>query len=359
MKFRTLHWQPATDDEVAALVLLDQTRLPGEVVDLICTDVEMVAEAIEMLRVRGAPAIGVAAAYGVALGGLRALERPGVDFEAELETTIERLARTRPTAVNLFWALRRMRGVITDNAAAQPESMCELLLTEANRICVEDQDLCRRIGQHGATLLKDGDKVLTHCNAGSLATAGSGTALGVVYAAHEDNKKLSVFADETRPLLQGSRLTAWELMQNGVEVTVICDGSAATVMRGQSIDCVIVGSDRIAANGDVANKIGTYGVAVLAQRHGIPFYVAAPTSTIDIEIPCGDQIPIEERRPEEISAGMGSVTAPADAKVYNPAFDVTPHDLVSAIITEFGVAREPYTDTLDEWVRQAQQEVGA
>jgi methylthioribose-1-phosphate isomerase len=252
-----------------------------------------------------------------------------------------------------------MRGVIADNAGAQPESMCELLLAEANRICVEDQDLCRRIGQHGATLLKDGDKVLTHCNAGSLATAGSGTALGIVYAAHEDNKKLSVFADETRPLLQGSRLTAWELMQNGVDVTVICDGSAATVMRGQSIDCVIVGSDRIAANGDVANKIGTYGVAVLAHRHGIPFYVAAPTSTIDIEIPSGDQIPIEERRPEEISAGMGSVTAPAAAKVYNPAFDVTPHDLVSAIITEFGVAREPYTDTLAEWVRQAGQEAGA
>lgn len=359
MKFLTLHWQPANDGEAAGLVLLDQTRLPGEVVDLVCTDVEMVAEAIEMLRVRGAPAIGVAAAYGVALGALLALERPGVDFGAELETTIERLARTRPTAVNLFWALRRMRGVITDNAAAQPESMCELLLAEANGICVEDQDLCRRIGQHGAALLKDGDKVLTHCNAGSLATAGSGTALGVVYAAHEDNKKLSVFADETRPLLQGSRLTAWELMQNGVDVTVICDGSAATVMRGQNIDCVIVGSDRIAANGDVANKIGTYGVAVLAQRHGIPFYVAAPTSTIDIEIPSGDQIPIEERGPEEISAGMGSVTTPPAAKVYNPAFDVTPYDLVSAIITEFGVAREPYTDTLAEWVHQARQETGA
>jgi methylthioribose-1-phosphate isomerase len=300
----------------------------------------------------------VAAAYGVALGALKALERAPVDFRAELEATIERLARTRPTAVNLFWALRHMRGVIADNAGAQPESMCELLLAEANRICVEDQDLCRRIGQHGAALLKDGDKVLTHCNAGSLATAGSGTALGVIYAAHEDNKNLSVFADETRPLLQGSRLTAWELMQNGVDVTVICDGSAATVMRGQSIDCVIVGSDRIAANGDVANKIGTYGVAVLAHRHGIPFYVAAPTSTIDIEIPSGDQIPIEERRPEEISAGMGSVTAPAAAKVYNPAFDVTPHDLVSAIITEFGVVREPYADTLAEWVRQAEQETG-
>lgn len=356
MKFRTLHWQPAADGEPAALVLLDQTRLPGEVVDLVCTDVEMVAEAIEMLRVRGAPAIGVAAAYGVALGALCALERSGGDFAADVEATIERLARTRPTAVNLFWALRRMRGVIAGNAQAPPASMCELLLAEANRICVEDQDLCRRIGQHGATLLKDGDKVLTHCNAGSLATAGSGTALGVIYTAHEEDKKLSVFADETRPLLQGSRLTAWELMQNGIDVTVICDGSAATVMRGQSIDCVIVGSDRIAANGDVANKIGTYGVAVLAHRHGIPFYVAAPTSTIDIDVPSGDQIPIEERNPEEISAGMGSVTAPESAKVYNPAFDVTPHDLVSAIVTEYGVAREPFEDTLRQWVERAEEE---
>ena len=359
MKYRTLHWQPATDDGDAALVILDQTRLPEEVVDLVCTDVEMVAEAIEMLRVRGAPAIGVAAAYGVALGALRDLEGPAVEFEGTLEATIERLARTRPTAVNLFWALRRMRDVIAANPDAEQGSMCDLLLTEAQRICVEDQDLCRRIGLHGAVLLKDGDKILTHCNAGSLATAGSGTALGVVYAAHEDNKKLSVFADETRPLLQGSRLTAWELMQNGVDVTVICDGSAATVMRGQSIDCVIVGSDRIAANGDVANKIGTYGVAVLAHRHGIPFYVAAPTSTVDIEIPCGDLIPIEERGPEEISAGMGRVTAPASAKIYNPAFDVTPHELVTAIITEFGVAREPYEATLREWVQEATREARA
>jgi methylthioribose-1-phosphate isomerase len=358
VKYRTLRWQPATAEARGALVILDQTRLPGEVVDLVCTDVEMVAEAIEMLRVRGAPAIGVAAAYGVALGAQCALEKPAAEFQRTLEATVERLARTRPTAVNLFWALRRMQGVMTNKVAAARESMCDHLLAEANRICLEDQDLCRRIGQHGAALLKDGDKILTHCNAGSLATAGSGTALGVVYAAHEDGKKLSVFADETRPLLQGSRLTAWELMQNGVDVTVICDGSAATVMRGESIDCVIVGSDRIAANGDVANKIGTYGVAILAQRHGIPFYVAAPTSTIDIEIPYGDQIPIEERRPEEITAGMGKVTAPAAAKVFNPAFDVTPHDLVSAIITEFGVAREPYEATLREWVQEAAKEVG-
>ena len=356
MKYRTLRWQATTEAGGAALILLDQTRLPGEVFDLACRDVEMVAEAIEMLRVRGAPAIGVAAAYGVALGALLALERPAAEFAGEVETAIERLARTRPTAVNLFWALGRMRRVIADSADASRKSVCARLLAEADRICAEDEELCRRMGQHGAALLSDGDKVLTHCNAGSLATAGSGTALGVIYAAHDDGKKLSVFADETRPLLQGSRLTAWELMQHGVDVTVICDGAAATVMRGEGIDCVIVGSDRIAANGDVANKIGTYGVAVLAHRHGIPFYVAAPTTTIDLDIASGDQIPIEERRPEEICAGMGAVTAPAGAKVFNPAFDVTPHELVSAIITEHGVAREPYEATLRDWVLASARE---
>ena len=359
MKYLTLRWQAATDTDGPALVLLDQTRLPGEVVDLACRDVEMVAEAIEMLRVRGAPAIGVAAAYGVALGGLRALERPTDEFATAVETAIERLARTRPTAVNLFWALRRMRTIIAANAGASPQALCERLLAEANRIRAEDEELCLRIGQHGAALLEDGHKVLTHCNAGSLATAGAGTALSVIYAAHEDDKTLRVFADETRPLLQGSRLTAWELMRNGVDVTVICDGAAATVMRGEGIDCVIVGSDRIAANGDVANKIGTYGVAVLARRHGIPFYVAAPTSTVDLDLASGDQIPIEERRAEEVSAGMGTITAPAAAKIFNPAFDVTPHDLVSAIITEHGVARAPYEATLEEWVRATAQEAPA
>lgn len=354
MTFETLTWkEPASADEAPALVLLDQTRLPREVVFLECRDVETIADGIERLVVRGAPAIGVAAAYGVALGARLAAHEDPQTFRRSLDDTIDRLARTRPTAVNLFWALGQMRQLLAESVAADNETVCDLLLSAAHRICEEDNKICRRLGRHGASLLSDGDKVLTHCNAGGLATAGYGTALGVVYAAAEESKKLKVFADETRPLLQGSRLTAWELMQNGIDVTLICDNMAASVMRREPIDCVVVGADRIASNGDVANKIGTYGVAVLARQHDIPFYVAAPMSTVDMELASGDEIPIEERSPDEVSSGFGNRTAPEGVEVYNPAFDVTPHELVTAIVTEFGIARPPFATPLRTWADAA------
>jgi len=344
MPVPTLKWQ---DD---ALVLLDQTRLPTEVVYLTCRDVETVARAIEELKVRGAPAIGVAAAFGVVVGARQALECAPEDFRRQVAVAVERLARTRPTAVNLFWALEQMRQVVDENRDADSQAVCARLLAAAQRLFEEDRDICRRLGRHGATLLQDGYKVITHCNAGGLATADYGTALGVIYAAQEKHKKITVFADETRPLLQGSRLTAWELMQSGVDVRVICDNMAAAVMRRERIDCVIVGADRIAANGDVANKIGTYGLSILAREHGVPFYVAAPVSTLDITLASGDEIPIEERRPEEITHGMGKQTAPDGVEVFNPAFDVTPHALVTAIISEKGIARPPFAPALRTWV---------
>ena len=357
MNFETLKWsEPSEGDDGPALVLLDQTRLPGEVVNVACRDVEAVATAIEELKVRGAPAIGVAAAYGVAIGAWEAMSADEEAFRDAVLSAIDRLAGTRPTAVNLFWALHQMRAIVDDNAQASRQELYGLLRDEANRLCEEDKAICRRLGQHGATLLNDGNRILTHCNAGALATTGYGTALGVIYAATEEGKRLQVFADETRPLLQGSRLTAWELMQRGVDVTVICDSMAGSVMRHKDIDCVIVGADRIAANGDVANKIGTYGVAVLAAEHDIPFYVAAPISTVDMELATGAEIPIEERRPEEVSQGMGARTAPEGIHIYNPAFDVTPNRFVSAIITEYGVARTPFEDDLRRWTSQAATE---
>ena len=341
--FQTLAWRDQ------ALVLLDQTRLPGEVVYLECRKVETAARAIEELAVRGAPAIGVAAAYGVVLGALEALGKEPALFRQHLQETVVRLARTRPTAVNLFWALEQMEGLIAASAGLDNRQLSDRLLAKAEQLRAEDEAICRRLGQHGAELLQDGFKVLTHCNAGSLATAGYGTALGVIYAAQAQGKRLEVFADETRPLLQGSRLTAWELQQQGVEVTVICDNMAAVVMRQAPIDCVVVGADRIAANGDVANKIGTYGVAVLARAHQIPFYVAAPVSTLDLSLAQGTQIPIEQRRPAEVSQGFGRATAPAGVGIYNPAFDVTPCELVTAIISEQGIARPPFAPTLRQW----------
>jgi methylthioribose-1-phosphate isomerase len=344
----TLRWR---DDEGAgpALVLLDQTRLPVEVEFLVCEDVETVAEAIEMLRVRGAPAIGCAAAYGVAIGAWQA--RGSGERTARIEATIERLARTRPTAVNLFWALDHMRGALAGADDLDDDALYRRLVDAARRVHDDDRDLCRRLGDHGAALLPDGATVLTHCNAGALATGGQGTALGVIYAAVNQGKRIAVFADETRPLLQGARLTAWELQRAGVDVTVICDVAAATVLRDRGVDCVITGADRIAANGDVANKIGTYGVALMARAHGIPFYVAAPTSTVDLDLPAGDAIPIEERAAGEVTEGFGRRTVPEGVAVYNPAFDVTPNELVTAIITEHGVARAPYDETLRAWGR--------
>ncbi len=343
----TLQWREASSQVPPALVLLDQTLLPVEEVLLNCMDVETVAEAIESLRVRGAPAIGVAAAYGVALG---AWHGRGTGASATtVSAAVTRLGRTRPTAVNLFWALDCMQQALDAAIGCSDDELYATLVAAAQRIDADDRRLCRLLGEHGAALLPDDATVLTHCNAGSLATAGWGTALGVIYAAAEQGKRVRVFADETRPLLQGARLTAWELQRRGIDVTVICDVAAASVLRDHRIDCVITGADRIAANGDVANKIGTYGVALMARAHDVPFYVAAPTSTVDLELASGDLIPIEERAAHEITEGFGRRTVPAGVRVFNPAFDVTPHHLVSAIITEHGVARTPYDNVLQAW----------
>ncbi|PYI57572.1 S-methyl-5-thioribose-1-phosphate isomerase [Paenibacillus flagellatus] len=331
------------------LDLLDQRLLPEQIVFLPLTTAEDVWEAIRQLKVRGAPAIGIAAAYGVYLG-VRNTEGDAEQVRAEIVRQADYLATSRPTAVNLFWALDRMKakaeallaGGQTTDAAALKAAM----LDEAKQIQAEDEETCRLIGEHALTLLHDGVGILTHCNAGGLATAKYGTALAPIYLAKERGWDVKVFADETRPVLQGSRLTAFELQQAGVDVTLICDNMAGMVMSKGWVQAVIVGTDRVAANGDVANKIGTYGVAVLAKAHGIPFYVACPLSTIDLNTPTGAEIPIEERGEEEVTHGFGKRTAPAGVKVYNPAFDVTPHEYVSAIITEKGVVTAPYGENL-------------
>jgi methylthioribose-1-phosphate isomerase len=333
LKFKTLEW---TGDH---LRILDQTRLPEETVYLDCDTVEEVATAISNLKVRGAPAIGIVAAFGVVVGMLNQNFQSWKEYEKKLSNVISILAGTRPTAVNLFWALERMRMVAEKNKSKNLEKINQLLLNEALSIHQEDQFMCEKIGEFGASLLKDGDTVLTHCNAGALATGGIGTALGIIYTASWQGKKISVFADETRPVLQGSRLTVWELQQQGIDVTLICDNTAAFVMKNKKIDCVIVGADRVASNGDVANKIGTYNLAVLAYFHKIPFYVAAPSSSFDPAISDGEKIKIEKRSPEEITDWSGKRTAPSGTKVYSPAFDVTPAELVTAYITEKGVER--------------------
>jgi methylthioribose-1-phosphate isomerase len=330
----TLRWVGGVD---GCLRLIDQTRLPVECVEIDCRDVEAVWEAIKMLRVRGAPAIGIAAAYGVCVGVGPAISAGADAFFARLVEVVDYLAGSRPTAVNLFWALDRMRRKAESLRRESPAAIAEALLDEARAIHEEDRRMCRAIGRHGATLLADGQGVLTHCNAGGLATADYGTALAVFFAAAEQGKRLRVYADETRPLLQGARLTAWELRQRGIPVTLICDSMAAQVMREGRVQAVVVGADRIAANGDTANKIGTYSVATLAAAHGIPFYVAAPTNTFDLALPDGSQIPIEQRDPREITHGFGRQTAPDGIDVYNPAFDVTPARLIRAIVCERGV----------------------
>jgi len=324
--------------------LLDQRLLPGEIVYLQLRSPEEVWEAIRHLKVRGAPAIGIAAAYGVVLGGREAQgEAPDRWYDAVLKHAAH-LATSRPTAVNLFWALDRMKGRAKAAVASGADTAAcqEQLLTEALAIQAEDEETNRLIGEHALALFEDGMGVLTHCNAGGLATAKYGTALAPFYLALERGIGLRVFADETRPVLQGARLTAFELHQAGVDVTLITDNMAGMVMAKGWIHAVIVGTDRVAANGDVANKIGTYSVAVLAKAHGIPFYVACPMSTIDLQTPNGAEIPIEERDPEEVTEGFGKRTAPEGIKVYNPAFDVTPHEYVTAIITEKGVIRPPF-----------------
>ena len=340
----TMSWQGSAAD--GCLRMIDQTLLPVELKEIDCDSLEVVREAIKSLRVRGAPAIGVAAAYGVIVG-LQGSEADDKDaFLKRFAQVHERLATSRPTAVNLFWALDRMKG-IAESIADQPgDERLERLHTEASEIEREDQEMCRAIGRHGAELLADGSGVLTHCNAGGLATAGDGTALSVFFAAAAQGKQLQVYADETRPLLQGARLTAWELDQRGIPVTVICDSMAGWVMKQKRVQAVVTGADRIAANGDAANKIGTYAVALLAKAHGIPFYVAAPSSTFDMSLTTGEDIPIEERHRDEIAEPFGTQTVPTEVPVYNPAFDVTPADLIAAIITEKGLIRPVTTENV-------------
>ena len=330
------------------LIILDQTKLPDTTEFIKLDKTEEVWDAMLHLKVRGAPAIGIAAAYGLCAAMRHTGAKSHEEFMTELRKNSQYLASSRPTAVNLFWALRRMERAAFDNKNKTVEELKEILIREANAIRDEDESMCRAIGENALTLFHDGMTVLTHCNAGGLATAMYGTALAPIYLAKEKGWDIKVFADETRPLLQGARLTTWELMQAGVDVTLICDNMAAAVMAKGLIDAVIVGCDRVAANGDTANKIGTYGLAVLAKAHNIPFYTAGPTSTIDIETPSGNEIPIEERKPDEITCGLGRRTAPLGVKAYNPAFDVTPNELITAIITEKGVVRQPY----DEGIRK-------
>jgi methylthioribose-1-phosphate isomerase len=326
----------------AQLLLVDQRRLPAAEVETSCSSWPEVAEAIRSLAVRGAPAIGVAAAFGVVLAARQSRAHDADGLLADLEDAIKGLGATRPTAVNLFWALERMRRTAHAGQGLSLAAIRERLADEAMAILEEDLAANRAMGAHGAALVPDGARILTHCNAGALATAGYGTALGVIRAAHERGKVALVWVDETRPVMQGSRLTAWELVKEGIPHRLICDVASASVMKRGEVDLVVTGADRIAANGDTANKIGTYGLAVLARHHGIPFYVAAPVSTIDPAIADGSAIVIEERDAAEVRGVAGRPTAPVDSPVYNPAFDVTPAELITAIITERGIFRFPY-----------------
>ncbi|MGE3776211.1 MAG: S-methyl-5-thioribose-1-phosphate isomerase [Pirellulaceae bacterium] len=339
----TLRWEGSA---AGRLYLLDQTLLPAVCEELCCADIETLWEAIRSLRVRGAPAIGIAAAYGVCLG-VQCGWQNEAGFFSRLNEVVDYLASSRPTAVNLFWALERMRNLaLRLRGQCGVEQLPERLLVEARAIHDEDRATCHAIGRWGATLLESVDGVLTHCNAGGLATAEYGTALAVFYTCQDQGRRLQVYVDETRPLLQGARLTAWELSQRGISTTLICDSMAAQVMKEGRVQAVLVGADRIAANGDTANKIGTYSLAVLARAHGIPFYVAAPVNTFDLTLASGDSIPIEQRAASEITAGFGRITAPPGIDVYNPAFDVTPGTLIRAIVTERGVIAPVGADTI-------------
>jgi methylthioribose-1-phosphate isomerase len=343
---------PTIDWTGDGVVMIDQRKLPAAEVYITCRTAGEVAKAIRTMVIRGAPAIGVAAAMGIALGMRRSAATGTKQFTTEFQKTCDLMAATRPTAVNLFWAIERMKRVFAE-AAQGGCSVNEIkvrLEAEARRIHDEDIESCRAMGAHGAALVPQEARILTHCNAGALATAGYGTALGVIRAAAEQGKRIAVLADETRPFLQGARLTAWELVRDGIDTTVITDNMAGAMMRLGHVDLVVVGADRIAANGDVANKIGTYAVAVLAKEHGIPFYVAAPISTIDLETPDGSTIPIEERNDKEVTHVGAARMTPEGARVRNPAFDVTPSKYVTAIVTERGIARAPYTDSLPSLV---------
>ncbi len=344
---KTLEWKGGID---GTLEMIDQRKLPGTFEHLNCRTVEQLFYAIQTLAVRGAPAIGVSAAYGICLAVQQPEETEIDEILTQVKKQSEYLATSRPTAVNLFWALNRMvqfaENLVDDEPDTTPVQFREALLEEAHTICREDQQMCRAIGQHGAKLIRRQMGLLTHCNAGALATSGIGTALAPMYVAHENGICFRVFADETRPLLQGARITAWELAQTGIETKLICDNMAATVLRNGDVQLVITGADRIAANGDAANKIGTYPLAVMAKRHNVPFYIAAPTSTFDMELDSGSKIPIEQRSPAEVLGFGDCKTGPDGVGVYNPAFDVTPADLITGIITEKGIIEEPDTQKI-------------
>src|SRR5688572_24668154 len=339
---------PTIEWKEEGVVMIDQRKLPSAEVYVTCKTAAEVARAIKTMVIRGAPAIGVAAAMGIALGMRKSKATGTKQFATEFQKTCDLMAGTRPTAVNLFWAIERMKKAFAEAAqgGCSVDEIKQRLEAVARGIHDDDVASCRSMGAHGATLVPETARILTHCNAGALATAGYGTALGVVRAAAEQGKKIAVLADETRPFLQGARLTAWELVKDGIDTTVITDNMAGAMMRLGQVDLVVVGADRIAANGDVANKIGTYAVAVLAKEHGIPFYVAAPISTVDLETPDGSGIPIEERNDREVTHVAGSRMTPEGARVRNPAFDVTPSKFVTAIITERGIARAPYSESL-------------
>ncbi|MHC4270807.1 MAG: S-methyl-5-thioribose-1-phosphate isomerase [Planctomycetota bacterium] len=327
------------------LEIIDQRKLPAEFIKLQCRDIDSVFQAIKTLSVRGAPAIGVSAAYGLVLGMQKSSAENLQQALSVLEKNCRFLASSRPTAVNLSWALQRIENKARKFAQENPNAgliqLRELLLSEANDIFNQDVDMCRKIGQNGQKLIKENSAILTHCNAGALATAGQGTALSILYQAKKEGKNFTVYADETRPLLQGARLTAWELSQAGIDVTVICDSTAGFLMKQKNIDAVITGADRIAANGDTANKIGTYCLSVLAKEHNVPFYIAAPSSTFDMNIKNGTEIPIEQRDPYEVASLNNKKTAPDGVNIYNPAFDITPAQNITAIITENGIIEKP------------------
>ena len=350
---QTLEWTPS------GVVFIDQTKLPTEEVYVTCTTHQQVADVIRNMVVRGAPAIGVAAGMGIALGVKNSKAENTADLKKDFDVICEAIRQTRPTAVNLFWAIRRMQERFESLRNRSVAQIQQSLIEESQRMHAEDIAANQAMGRHGATLMPASGGVLTHCNAGALATAGYGTALGVIRAAIEAGKKIHVYADETRPFLQGSRLTAWELMKDGIPTTVISDNMAGVMMQQGKIGAIVVGADRIAANGDVANKVGTYTVAILAKEHGIPFYVAAPISTVDLDTPDGSKIPIEQRNVREVTHIAGKQMTPDGVEVENPAFDVTPAKYVTAIITERGIARAPYGESLSELARQNQETLEA
>ena len=346
MTIRTIFWEDNT------VVMIDQNALPQEERYLRCRHYTEVVTAIKDLTIRGAPAIGVAAAMGIALGTLNLFPTSHDGFKTAFQEICEQFFRTRPTARNLFWAIERMKKRFEEALSSSPAGITQTLVEEAIRICEEDIAINKRMGMYGRSFIQDGDNILTHCNAGALATAGYGTALGVIRAAREEGKKIHVYIDETRPVLQGARLTAWEMIKENIPATLITDNMAGFLMKQGKINKIIVGADRIAANGDAANKIGTYSLAVLAKEHSIPFYIAAPLSTIDMSIHRGDEIPIEERNVEEVTMIRGVRVAPEGIDVYNPAFDVTPNHYITAIITEAGIAVSPYQESIREIGKQ-------